>query len=679
MLKTPFILLMLSHFLLIGCSGISMLQRGGGSNLYTEKFTTQIELIKELYGRGEVEEALAELQKMGEEELLPSERAMRRNLIGVILFSQERYEHAIYNFDLALTTSRLDRPLTAQIYLNLASSYYRLSMSERAYSALSQADFRVLHPTEAKKFHRLNFQLANELNRARTQLTSLIWYLSDKTSVAGLRDEPYYQELLDRYFNLERREQLRLINEFDRETFFVVGHLAYLTVERLYYQGHKSDADNLVRWIQRRYPEDSDVSILLAQFLFRAESFAQMNQYNIGIVLPLSGEKQGFGQRVLKGIDSRLQESVAQVDPESGTSRHPYQLLIRDSEGSAPVGGYRVRELVEQHNVSVIIGGLFSDEAKREYLEARRYGVLYISLSEVYLPKDQKDHLLIEIPGSVESQLAHLFSDSLLEKFGRRAAIVYPSTDRGETYVNEFWRRANQHGVKITGLASYDQGVSDFSGPLENLLGLKFKRQRQEELDLLSEVYALEGSRATRRVQILKPQIDFDWVFVAAFPREGQQLIPYFSYYDAVGLNIIGGPSWRSEALARESQRLGTLTFIGDNLNQTRGEFSERFTRTYGTSPMLIELRGYDAFSIVDKLLSSKLYGTRDEFTLSLRETGRFNGLTGNWKLEDDVWLKEMGTYRIRRGRIESILSPGSTQPIQHPADMSEQELEEQV
>jgi tetratricopeptide (TPR) repeat protein len=648
-------LFVVQFLFLASCSGISFLQGADKSNLYTPEFLEIIEGIKFKYNRGDSDEALRDLQTISEQELLPSERALRRNLIGVIYFSQEKFEQAIYNFDLALSTSRLDRPLTAQIYLNLASSYFRLDMVDRSFSALGQADFRSLQPEEAKKYHRLNFQLASELNRIPTQISSLIWYLSDKQNVSTLRDEPYFQELLDRFFRLEQREMLRSLNEFDRDPFFIVGYLAYLTVERLTYQGQKGDADNLIRWIQRRFSEDSDVSQLLTQFLFRAEKFGQINQFQIGIVLPLSGEKQGFGERVLKGIDSSLQKHRGVRDPETGQSKFPYELLIRDSQGNPPVAAHRVRELVEQNNVSIIIGGLFSDEAKLEYLEARRYGVFYISLSEIYLPKDQKDHLLLEIPGSVESQMAHLFSPSMLENFGKRAAVVYPETERGESFVNEFWRRANQSNVQITALTTYQPTQSDFRAQVEGLLGLKYKRERQEELELLGEVYSLEGARSARRVQVLGPQIDFDWIFLAAFPREAIQFVPYFSYYDARDLNIIGGPSWRSQALAQESNRLGILHFVGDNLRQASQEFTQSFTETYEQSPMLIELRAHDAFDITHSILSEKAFLSRDELSFRLRELQKLSGLTGEWVFEDDVWLKQMGTYRLRRGQIQNL------------------------
>ena len=647
-----------------------MLGREDVSNLYGEQFMIEIGAVKSKYGQGLSAEALQDLQKIEEESLLPSERALRRNLIGVILFSQGKTEQAILNFDIALTTSRLDRPLTAQVYLNLASSYFRLEMNERAYSSLSQADFRLLQPDEAKKFHRLNYQLATILNQPNTQMNSLIWYMFDKNSVNELRDEPLFQELTDRFFALERRDQLRVINEFDRDQLFVVGYLAYLTVERLYFQGEKKEAEGLVRWLERRYEEESEVAVLLKNFLFRTESFAQMDQYTIGVILPLSGEKQAFGDRVMKGLDLSLQNYTGLINPEAGKKLWPYRLIVKDSEGSPAQGSYRVQELIETHKVSVIIGGLFSDEAVRQYQEAKKYGVLYISLSEVFLPKEEKDHLLLEIPGSVESQFAKLFSPELLEEFGKRVAILYPTTPRGESYVNEFWRRANQTGVQVTGLVSYDPKSTDHRGTVENLLGLKYKRQRQEEHEVLSEMYALEGSRSARRVQVLKPQIDFDWVFLASFPRESLQLIPYFSYYDAVNLNVWGGPSWRSQSLANEGQRLGVLNFVGDNLSSEGLEFSNRFKQIYGANPQLIEMRAFDSFEQVHKLLSKKEYGTREEFNMDVRQTEALKGITGRWYLEDGIWIKEMGTYRMRRGKIEGLL--GTRELVAPAEDLNE-------
>lgn len=646
------IFLILSAIFFSACSGVSMLQRGKSENFYTEEFLTKIESIKEDYSLGKSDLAIERLQAMDESELLPSERSLRRNLIGVILFSKENFEQAIYNFDLALANSRLDRALTAQIYLNLASSYYRLGFEEKTYSTLSLAEFKFLQPLEAKKFHLLRYKVAGELKRSKTELVSLIWFLSDKQSVSDLRSDAYFSRLIDNFFSLQSKERIRILNEFEAEEIFNVGYLAYLSAERLYYEGDRNDVDPLLKWISRRFEKNQELMELVSSFTFRTESFSQMDQQKIGVVLPLSGEKEIFGSRVLRGIDAGIQQFGVKTEVETNSKTSKYELLIRDSEGLGAVGAHHVRDLIENHNVSIIIGGLFSDEASKEYLEARKYGVIFISLSEIYLPKNQKNHLLLEIPGSVESQMAQMFSPEMLNTLGKKGALLYPKTERGEAIVEEFWRKSTQNKVELVGIHSYPPEQTDLRDPVQNLLGLKFTRARKEEFDMLSEVYALEGKRSARRIQVLKPQVDFDWVFIASYPQEALQLLPSFGYFDAYNLNLVGGPSWRSQALSAETSRLGSLLFIGDDVTNEANQFSRLYFERYKQRPRIIEMRAFDSISLADKLLGQKEFKSRNELELFFRNMEKVSGITGHWNLEDEVWIKDMKPFKMSRGKI---------------------------
>lgn len=651
----PFILPILMLVFLCGCSGISMLGGGSAKDLYTEDFLNRIEKVKEDYREGRAEQALKKLKSFNDEKLRPSEQALRRNLVGVILFSQENYEQAIYNFDLALASSRLDRGLTAQIYLNLASSYYRLGFQEKALSTLKMGEFKYLDSAEAKKYHLLRYRLASELVKSREEIISLIWYLGDKSSVSDLRSDVYFSRLSENFFQLSSREQLKILSEYEDDGLFVVGYLAYLTAEKLYYEGDRDDVEDLLGWIRGRFENNVELATMVENFSFRTSSFSKMDESKIGVILPLSGDKKEFGKRVMKGIDSGLQSFGFDRDTETQTKVPLYQLELRDSQGSATVGAHRVKELVENHHVAVIIGGLFSDEAIEEYREARRYGVLFISLSEIYLPKDQKDHLLIEVPGSVQSQMGKLFSEEMLDRLGRKVALLYPETQRGEAIVDEFWRQSQKEGVTPTGILSYDSGQTDFRGPVQKLLGLNFPRERQEEFDLLSKVYELESARSARRIQTLKPQVDFDWAFIASYPQEAQQLLPAFTYFDAYNLKLVGGPSWRSRALSQEASQHGDLIFVGDEVSPRVESFSQSFYELYKERPRLIEMRSYDAISLSHKLLSERRYDDREQLDLMVRDKEVLNGMTGDWFMKEGVWLKEMKPYKIKRGKIEEL------------------------
>ncbi|MFT6068567.1 MAG: tetratricopeptide (TPR) repeat protein [Bacteriovoracaceae bacterium] len=656
------ILLVLILSVVVGCGGISMISGGSSrSDLYRQDFIKKISKIKTEYKQGHNKAALQSLKQIPEETLLPAERSLRRNLMGVIFFSENNFEQAIFNFDLALNTSRLDPALTSQIQLNLASSYFKLGFMDKSYAVLSQGDPKVLTKAEQKTFYKLKYKLSKELGKDQDELSSLILYLGDMKSLSDLKSEPLFEKLISSFFSLNKREKVRVLEDHADGQPLSVGYLAYLQAEKLYYRGEKEEATELLDWVEKKYADNNEIDSLVKGFFFRLENYAKIDPTSIGIVLPMTGPKASFGKRAMLGIDHALREKIGRTLPEG---KLPFQLHVLDSAGSGAVGSYRVKELIDKHHVAVIVGGLFPQEAIKEYLEAKKYGVFFISLSQVYLPKEEKDHLLLEIPGSVESHLQEIFSNNVSERFGKRAAILYPSTPRGKAYVDEFWRRSKLSGIELGGIVSYDKKQMDFREPVKNLLGLKFTRERQEELEILTEIHSLEKNKSARRIQTLKPQVDFDWIFVPSLPRETLQLIPSFSYFDAFRLNIIGGPSWRSKAIFDESYKLGSLFFVGDHVGAEADKFSQDFVGRFGQKPRIIEMRSNDALGIAISVLESSEFQSRNELDIHIRGKERLSGVTGDWKMSDGVWIKEMAFLKLYKGKVEEIQATAEATPV---------------
>lgn len=645
-------ILLLMTFLFWGCSGIKMISAPNTSDLYTEKFLITVAGIKEQYKQGNSELALTSLKKIEEQTLLPSEKALRRNLMGVIYFFKNQYEQAIYNFDLALGTSSLDHSLSAQIKLNLSSSYYKMGLIEKSSVILEGLDFQRLNAFEEKKYHLLNYKVSLELSKTKQALYSLAYYLKDEKSLEDLRNGKYFQQLREGLLKFEKSEKLRFFEDFEKKEILAIGYLGYLEVERLFYQGEKDSAKDLLGWIEDRFGNNAELKKLIDEFLFRRENYAVMDPYTIGVILPLSGDKKDFGQRALLGIDHALRE-IKSNNPEAQS----FKLIVKDSRGSGAEGAFWVRELLEKFHAGAIIGGLFSEEGTMEYREAKKGGVLFVSLDQIYVSKEDKDHLLIEIPGSVESQINELFGQRLISYFGKKAAIIYPKDERGRAYVDEFWRKSKLTDVQVTDALPFELDQTDYRGPIKNLLGLKFKRMRNEELEVLTDIHNYEKTTSVRRVQNLGPEIDFDWVFIPAFPNEALQIIPSFNYFDAFNIKIIGGPSWRSQALSRESYKLGKLHFVGDDLEQAFTEFTKGFTELYKKRPKLIEMRSYDAFKIVMSLMNQFPSKVRDEFEFGLRSKKVIVGITGSWKLEDKIWLKELVSLELNKGKLSPLLN----------------------
>lgn len=636
------------------CSDISMISRGSRSDLYSSNFLGQIEAIKTLYKSGESDLALKKLKTMNQgkkaELRLPSEKAMRRNLMGIIYFGKGNYEQAIFNFDQALATSRLDESLTAQIYLNLSSSYYKLGMNEKAFEVLKNAPYNALGAAESIKFHKLRYRLAQELGYGREALISLIYTLALKNKISKLRIDPLYEILIGKFRKLDQREKYKIFEEFEKLKPFVIGYLSYLEVEKLYYSGKKDEANDLIEWIEEHFKQYPEINHLLENFTYRVENYAKLNRFNIGVILPLSGKNKSYGQRALMGIDAALRE-LKKVNPNAPN----FNIIVRDSKGSGVVGANEVRRLVENEFVSVIIGGLYSMEATKEFEAAKKRGVFYVSLAQVYLDKEEKDHLLLEVPGSIESQMNELFSSEVISNLGGRGAIIYPESKRGFSYVNEFWRKAKLNNIPVSGVYSYDRKSNDFRAPVKNLLGLKYPRARMEEFKILQEIHELEDNRTIHRIQTLGPQLDFDWVFIPMYPLDAIQIIPVFKYYEAKKIPVIGGPSWRSKRLSDESYKFNNIYFIGDDVSNSSEDLSAEFSKSYKRNLGLIELMSFDGMKVALNLLTNDSFETRDELDMTIRGLDKFSGRTGEWLQQDGVWLKRMAGLYFRRGKITAL------------------------
>lgn len=643
---------------LASCSGVKMItperktaQDPQVVGVYTPEFLQKLNQVKEKLKQDKSDLALQELAQIKMENLNDPSVATIENLRGVIYFSQKKFDLASKHFEKAVSLSSIDLRLLSQVQFNLSSTFYKLNQHERAFQELQTINYRNLPGSEMKKYHQLVVILATQLGKKDEALVAGIRSFEDKRSVKEIRMDPKIEQIKKQYFSLSESQRVQILDTFNQEENLVVAELALKEAEESLRIGNLERFQSFTQWIEEHFETNSEIKELIKELSARSDekNVVRIDLRNIGVILPLSGDLKGLGERVLQGLDVAMDELAPDVQKK-------YRLEIKDSKGSAATGAFYVKELIEEAQVSAIIGGLNSQEATKEYIEAKKAGVLFISLSKVLLPKEEKNHLLVEIPGSIESQISHLFSDKMMNRLGKRPAILYPKTEIGEAYANEFWRQAKKRELDVTGLISFDVAQTDFRDPVKNLLGIKFTREREEELALVSEIANLESKRRIKRIQNLQPQIDFDWLFVPALPREVVQILPNFNYFDAFNLNYVGVPSWRSELMLNEGYRYGQVHFIDEEMSQDETTFTKLFIYKFKKSPNIVETFSYDALKVLIGIIEAdKTLQTRQDLDQVLLKQGSFKSESGSWKLEDDIWMKQMGTFKIKREGIETI------------------------
>ena len=641
------------------CSGVSMItpdrkvaDNVDTSKLYKQDFLQKINAVKEKVRQNKHDAALKDLTNIKDETLSTPEKATKKNLAGVIYFSTKKYDVAAKKFEEAIALSKEDPGLEAQAILNLGSSYYKMNQPDKALATLSTANYKNLQETEAKKYHQLYALLSQQLGKKEQSLHALIRSLEDKKTINELAAEGRYTQAEELFKKLSATERARLIEEFEDDKNLAVAYLAFKEAETAFREGDEGRVKDFSSWIEKRYGDNADLMALVKSLGVRSQNdTTKIDARYIGVALPLSGDMKTLGERALAGIDIALEDLA--LDPSK-----KYRLEIKDTKGNPANGAFAVKDLIEVNNVSAIIGGLNSSEATKEYLEAKKYGVVFISLSKVLLPKEEKNHLLIEIPGSIESQVHHLFTESMMAKIGKRPAILYPRTDIGEAYANEFWRQSKKLNYDVTGMISFDTNQSDYRDPIKNILGIKFTREREEELSIVNDIASLESKRSIKRLQNLQPQVDFDWVFVPTLPREAVQLLPNFNYFDAFNLSYVGVPSWRSELMVNEGYRYGSVYFMDESISSTETPFTQKFFQKFKKQPNIVETIAYDSVKVLSEVIENgSALETRQDMDLALTKKGSLQSESGSWKLKDDVWLKDMATFKIKREGIEPVVT----------------------
>lgn len=603
----------------------------------------KVEEARSILGKGQTKQALAKLAELLDAQLEPIEKAVKYNLKGVIHFAEADWEKALANFDIAKKYVPADSTLESQVWLNIASVRFKQGLYSDLKAALREINPKALPENEVKKYAQLNLAWAVKYQNHLEIVETSVLLLKDAKTLAEVSDSILKERLSLSFRELSDSQKIKLLEKYETERWLPLAYLGQIEAEARYFKGDTSGVRDVINWLSDRFSDFPQVMSFVADFEQRLDSSTRLSMTGIGVILPLTGEKGSFGQRTLLGLDVALKQSPREIE-----------IYTKDSFDSPSVGAQAVKDLIQQHKVPLIIGGLFPESARAEYLEAKKWGVLFISLAPVNLPREEKNHLLIEVQGSIESQVAALVTEEMLSRFGKRVGVVYPEGEAGKAYADEFWRAALTRGMQMTSMATYSKGTLDYRETVKHFLGLRFPRERSEELEIYRDTYEFERS-SIRRIQNLPPAVDFDWVFVASFPNEALALIPTFGYYDAKNLKLFGGPSWASKTLVNEQKNLGRLYLVGENPGSANTELFRKFQELHGKVPTLLETLGFDAALVSGQLMSDAGISQRAAFDQRMKDLGTLNGSSTSWSLVDGLWIKKMHPLVIRDGEVKPI------------------------
>ncbi|MAW07430.1 MAG: hypothetical protein CME61_04005 [Halobacteriovoraceae bacterium] len=639
------LLKVLVFLFLASCAGITPLSQENWQKYYSSSFLSTIKEIIVLRQNDQWEEAAQLLMGLDEESLTSTEKAFRRNLIGVHFLNNKNFEKSLINFSQALSFEIDDPSLFSKLNLNTANANFQLGLFEDALRSLSAVKLKYLDKKSRKGFYELNYQIAlyvEDRDLKQKSVIGVVMNLEDDPLSETEKERMQELRILVKKMDLSQKESLaeKFLEDPNIYSIKVVSEI----IESLNQSSNNDRAKKLISVFEKKSKESPKLESLYDDLVARIGSLSSVDVKAIGVALPLSGKYKKFGIRILRGIELAYSKELI---------NDQFRLIVEDTQSSSIVGKQVIQRLLNKHRVSTVIAGIEPDSATAYYEKTKKANVLYLSLSKVLTKAESKDELLIEVPGSIESEVSELVRLMEANLDVSEVAIVYPDNLMGEKYLKEFWRAAKNSKIRIADAVSFSPKDKDLRAPIKDLLGLKYKRERVEELEILESLYSKEKS-VIRRVQKLKPLINYDWVFLPATPLNAAQIIPSFGYYDAPNELIVGTMNWESNLIRRLSKTSKGINFLSRE-NELDQIIKSDFKAKYNYLPKIAEERGILAISILKSLFSSGDLGfvsNRSELRGFIASAGELNTILGKLELTDGTWRQMFMLAHYRYGKV---------------------------
>lgn len=616
-------------------------QQAKEENMLSHEFKKTVDLVKVLISDNQYDQALTILYKVEQNSLNKLELTFLLYLTALNHFHKGQNDQAVKLLTKANKNNTQEPFLKNQIKFYLGMSLYQLGKNNNSLvlSNFAQAELKHLTVKNIQKIIKLKDEILTTQDRIiKKDFADIVFYLRSFSTWEELKVDPVFQNYSVIIKNLPMENIVSMMDPTTKKNPFENYLIYTLALNSIYSLESSNNFDKYFQLLKSKEPSDPEQAMWVKELANQYENLVRLKMGKIGVILPLTGAKEKFGKRIVNGLNAAI-NAIKEKNPQVNV-----QIIYRDSAGLDEQGREKVKELVEKESVSAIIGGLFPQEAKSEYLMAKELGVLFISLSTLYLHSNEKNMLLIEIPGSVESITYHFQQLKTVENLGDKGGIIYHGDEKGETYFSSFWNHTQRSKIKINALDSIDPEQNNYTQVVERVLGLHYPKERMEEKRIIEEINSLYPRKSSKKMQALSPVVDFQWIFLPILPDAASAIIPIFKYYEAQNIKFIGGPSWRSPLLQGTSKNR-PLYFFDAEIKVLREKTTQYFMPLFNENPGLLEMNAFEAL-----FASYGLMQATAEKKKSIQAAG------GEWFLdENSQWIKRMNLFSYKNAQIKAV------------------------
>ena len=376
------------------------------------------------------------------------------------------------------------------------------------------------------------------------------------------------------------------------------------------------------------------VTVIIILFISK---FGHTNEekIKIGLLVPMSGEKNKLGQSIIKSTRLALKDI--------GTDK--IEIYPKDTELD-PNKTLRSAIELKKLGVKIIIGPVFFENIK--YLNEVD-DIIFLSLT------NKTDNLPSNVISSGVNSVSQL---NAIKKFAElnkleRTILLTPDLN----YKIEIKRAIKKSKLKISKHYIYNIEPTKLTQQIEEITNYKIRKQNLADEIRRVELSDLEEEIKKRRIDKLNKKytignVDFDSLIISDFDESLKSVITSFLYSDVSPNDkyFITLNQWFDESLLSE-KNIQPLYYPSINKKNLES-FSNKFSEFYNEKPNHLSLLSYDLIGLIYYLsLKNDLSDTK----LLFKKQSSFKGKIGVFDIKDNKINHKLNFYQIQNGSFKEI------------------------
>ena len=376
------------------------------------------------------------------------------------------------------------------------------------------------------------------------------------------------------------------------------------------------------------------VNVIIILFISK---FGHTNEekIKIGLLVPMSGEKNKLGQSIIKSTRLALKDI--------GTDK--IEIYPKDTELD-PNKTLRSAIELKKLGVKIIIGPVFFENIK--YLNEVD-DIIFLSLT------NKTDNLPSNVISSGVNSVSQL---NAIKKFTelndlKKTILLTPDLN----YKSEIERAIKKSKLKISKHYIYDIEPTKLTQQIEEITNYKIRKQNLADEIKRIELLDIDEEKKKRRIEKLNKRytignVNFDSLIISDFDESLKSVITSFLYTDVSPEDkyFITLNQWFDESMLSENS-IQPLYYPSINKKNLEN-FTNKFSKFYDEKPNHLSLLSYDLIGLI-YYLSSK--NDLSDTKLLFKKQNSFKGKIGIFDIKDNKINHRLNFYQIQNGSFKEI------------------------